>query len=163
LGPAGQRPAAAITNVGLTYGSGDQARVILRDISFDIAEKRFVCIIGPSGCGKTTLLRMLAGLVMPSVGQVAFFGEPVSGPSRERAIVFQDYGKALLPWRSVWSNVALAFESRGLPRAEQRDRPMRCAGCASIRSASSIRASCRAACSSACRSPAASRRSRGSC
>jgi ABC-type nitrate/sulfonate/bicarbonate transport system ATPase subunit len=119
---AQSRQAASFANVGLTYGSGDKARVILRDITFDIVEKRFVCIIGPSGCGKTTLLRMLAGLVMPTVGQVACFGDPVSGPSRQRAIVFQDYGRALLPWRTVWSNVALAFESAGLARSEQRDR-----------------------------------------
>jgi NitT/TauT family transport system ATP-binding protein len=119
---APSRPAASFAKVGLTYGSGDKARVILRDITFDVVEKRFVCIIGPSGCGKTTLLRMLAGLVMPTVGEVACFGDLVSGPSRKRAIVFQDYGRALLPWRTVWSNVSLAFESGGLPRSELRER-----------------------------------------
>lgn len=119
-GPA--QTAVSLAHVGLTYGQGESARLILRDISFDIAERSFVSIIGPSGCGKTTLLRMLAGLVAPTVGEIRFYATPVTRPSRERAIIFQDYGKALLPWRTVWHNVALAFESQGLPRSEQRER-----------------------------------------
>ena len=79
-------------------------------------------IIGPSGCGKTTLLRMMAGLIAPTVGEIRFYAMPVTQPSRERAIIFQDYGKALLPWRTVWHNVALAFEAQGLRRSEQRER-----------------------------------------
>jgi len=94
-------------------------REILSPTSVRIERGEFVCIIGPSGCGKTTLLRAAAGFVAPSSGQVARHGRPVTGPSREVAFVFQDYGRALLPWRTVARNVALALEAARVPAAEQ--------------------------------------------
>ena len=99
-------------------------REILSPIDFSVAAGEFVCVIGPSGCGKTTLLRAAAGFVAPSGGQVLRAGRPVSGPSREVAFVFQDYGRALLPWRSVAGNIALALEAAGVAQA---DRPARIA------------------------------------
>ncbi len=96
--------------------------VVLDRIDLDVADGEFLSIVGPSGCGKTTLLRLLAGLVAPSSGELLAAGKPIDGPSRERAIVFQDYSRSLLPWRSVWTNVALAFESQGIPRSERRAR-----------------------------------------
>jgi NitT/TauT family transport system ATP-binding protein len=119
---ADARVAASLSHVALTYGQGEATRVILRDISLDVAEGSFVSIIGPSGCGKTTLLRMLAGLVAPTAGEIRCYDKPVTRPSRQRAIIFQDYGKALLPWRTVWHNVALAYDAQGLSRGEQRER-----------------------------------------
>ena len=102
----------------LHYVVGDTAPLtILQDISLTVREHEFVCIVGASGCGKTTLLRMLGGLLQPTGGQVRFRGQPVTGPDRALAIVFQDYAKALLPWRTVAGNVALALESRNVPRA----------------------------------------------
>ena len=95
---------------------------ILSPTSFTVARGEFVCIIGPSGCGKTTLLRAAAGFVTPSSGCVKRNGQVVTQPSREVAFVFQDYGRALLPWRSVASNVSLALEAAGVPKAE---RPVR--------------------------------------
>jgi NitT/TauT family transport system ATP-binding protein len=83
------------------------AAEVLRDVTFSVAERDFVCLVGPSGCGKTTLLRVLAGLTAPSSGSVRFNGEKL-------AVVFQDYGRALLPWRTVAGNVALAFEARSI-------------------------------------------------
>jgi NitT/TauT family transport system ATP-binding protein len=104
----------------LSYVVGDATPLtILRDISLSVREHEFVCIVGASGCGKTTLLRLIAGLLTPTAGQVTFRGHPVTAPDRALAIVFQDYGKALLPWRTVAGNVALALESRGVPRAER--------------------------------------------
>jgi NitT/TauT family transport system ATP-binding protein len=97
-------------------------REILSSTSFTVARGEFVCIIGPSGCGKTTLLRAAAGFVAPSSGCVKRNGEVVTQPSREVAFVFQDYGRALLPWRSVASNVSLALEAAGVDKA---DRPAR--------------------------------------
>ena len=86
-------------------------RAVLSDVSFNVAESEFLCVVGPSGCGKTTLLRLLAGLLPLGAGEIRVDGQPVRGPSRERAIVFQDYSKALLPWRTVAGNVALSLEA----------------------------------------------------
>ncbi len=94
-------------------------REILSPTSFTVARGEFVCIIGPSGCGKTTLLRAAAGFVAPSSGCVKRNGQVVTQPSREVAFVFQDYGRALLPWRTVASNVSLALEAAGVPKAER--------------------------------------------
>ncbi len=94
-------------------------REILSPTSFTVSRGEFVCIIGPSGCGKTTLLRAAAGFVAPSSGCVRRNGQVVKQPSREVAFVFQDYGRALLPWRSVANNVSLALEAAGVPKAER--------------------------------------------
>ncbi len=94
-------------------------REILSPTSFAVAKGEFVCIIGPSGCGKTTLLRAAAGFVAPSGGSVKRNGKIVTGPSREVAFVFQDYGRALLPWRTVYNNVSLALEAAGIAATER--------------------------------------------
>ena len=114
LAPAALR----LRGLSLAYG----ARTVLDGIDLAVAEGEFLSVIGPSGCGKTTLLRLLAGLVRPSAGEILFQGSKVTGPSRQRAIVFQDYGRALLPWRRVWANVALSFEWQGIGRARRRER-----------------------------------------
>ena len=94
-------------------------REILSPTSFEVARGEFVCIIGPSGCGKTTLLRAAAGLVQPSTGCVVRQGHKVLKPSREVAFVFQDYTRALLPWRTVEGNVMLALEAAQVPVTER--------------------------------------------
>jgi NitT/TauT family transport system ATP-binding protein len=110
--------AVSLRKVGVSYSP--VGRPVLEDISFDVREGEFLSIVGPSGCGKTTLLRMLAGLLRPTTGDALFNGAPIIGPSRERAIVFQDYTNALLPWRTVAGNVALALE-KSMPVKAQRD------------------------------------------
>jgi NitT/TauT family transport system ATP-binding protein len=94
-------------------------REILSPTSFSVARGEFVCVIGPSGCGKTTLLRAAAGFVKPSAGAACRHGQPITGPSREVAFVFQDYGRALLPWRTVQGNISLALEAAHMPEAER--------------------------------------------
>jgi NitT/TauT family transport system ATP-binding protein len=96
--------------------------LVLDNIDLSVADGEFLSIVGPSGCGKTTLLRLLAGLMPPTSGEIFAEGKPIAGPSRERAIVFQDYSRSLLPWRSVWTNVALAFEGQGISRATRKTR-----------------------------------------
>jgi NitT/TauT family transport system ATP-binding protein len=105
---------------GLSMRFGD--RLVLDRIDLVVHAGEFFCIVGPSGCGKTTLLRLFAGLQPASSGELLGFGLAVAGPSRERAMVFQDYGRSLLPWRNVWANVALAYEGQGMARAERRER-----------------------------------------
>ena len=90
-------------------------REVLSPTTLTIARGEFVTIIGPSGCGKTTLLRAAAGFVRPEGGAILRDGRLVDGPSREVAFVFQDYGRALLPWRTVAGNVALALEAARVP------------------------------------------------
>jgi len=109
-------------NVGVSYQDGGQSRTILDALNLGIRAEEFVCVIGPSGCGKTTLLRALAGLVLPASGRVIFGDMPVTAPRRELAVVFQDYGKALLPWRTVYQNVAFALEARRIDKCEHADR-----------------------------------------
>ncbi len=115
-GVARRQTALQVLDVSLTFGFGAGARAILDRISFDVFEGEILCLVGPSGCGKTTILRLLAGLLTPTDGRVLFEGSDVGGPSRERAIVFQDYTNALLPWRTVAGNVALSLEARRVPR-----------------------------------------------
>jgi len=93
-------------------------REVLSPTSFDVARGEFVCIVGPSGCGKTTLLRAASGLLAPDSGEVLRNGQRVTEPSREVAFVFQDYGRALLPWRTVEGNIALALEAAGVRQLE---------------------------------------------
>ncbi len=81
----------------------------------------FVAIVGPSGCGKSTLLRLVAGLVAPSAGEIRLDGAPVRGVQHEKVgFLFQQ--DALLPWRTVFDNVALGLKIRGVARREIRER-----------------------------------------
>jgi NitT/TauT family transport system ATP-binding protein len=77
--------------VALTFpgGSGRSPVEVIRELDLDVQASEFVAIIGPSGCGKSTLLLLLAGYLAPSSGQVRFRGKPISGPGRERMMVFQ--------------------------------------------------------------------------
>ena len=95
---------------------------ILQDINMTVGKGEFVCVVGPSGCGKTTMLRLIAGLLSPSKGQVRYAGRPVTGPRPDIAIVFQDYGKALLPWRTAAGNISLALEAMRVPAAQRAER-----------------------------------------
>ncbi len=92
--------------------------VALNDVSLDIEEGEFLCLIGSSGCGKTTALDLLAGFEAPTSGEIFFKDERVKGPSPERGVVFQE--SSLYPWMNVVQNVA--FSLRGVEgRREKRE------------------------------------------
>jgi NitT/TauT family transport system ATP-binding protein len=88
------------------------------EISLEVKTGEFMCIVGPSGCGKSTLLDLLAGLTMPSQGQILLDGKPIKGPALDRGIVFQQY--ALFPWRSALGNVEFGLETKGVPEKQRR-------------------------------------------
>ena len=111
-------PLISFREVDLAFGD----HLVLGKLSFEIQRGEIVCVVGPSGCGKTTALRVAAGLIAPTRGEVAFSGAPVRGPRRDVAIVFQDYSKALLPWRTAAGNVSLALEAMGTARRERAGR-----------------------------------------
>jgi NitT/TauT family transport system ATP-binding protein len=103
-----------VKEVGKTYDGSVEA---LASVSLALPQGRISTFLGPSGCGKTTLLKIIAGLISPSRGEIWVKGKKVDGPGPERAFVFQDF--ALLPWANVLRNVAFGLELRGLA-AEKR-------------------------------------------
>jgi NitT/TauT family transport system ATP-binding protein len=82
--------------------------VALEDFSIDIRPGEFVTVVGPSGCGKSTFLNCVAGLWFPAAGELLVSGKVVTGPGRDRSVVFQEY--ALMPWRTVKANVRMGLE-----------------------------------------------------
>jgi NitT/TauT family transport system ATP-binding protein len=109
-----------IRSLAKTYDGHGRRVEALADITLSVPDGRFVCVVGPSGCGKTTLLRCVGGLLRPSGGEVRVGGAPVTGPPDGLAIVFQEYGRSLMPWLRVAGNVELPLRAKGRPRAERR-------------------------------------------
>jgi len=109
------RAQIAFSDVTLNLGG----KAIVEDLSLAVRPGEFLCIIGASGCGKTTALRLAAGLYQPTSGSVQFDGQPMRAPRRDIAIVFQDYGKALLPWRTAAGNVSLALEANNFAKPDR--------------------------------------------
>jgi NitT/TauT family transport system ATP-binding protein len=85
--------------------------VACRDLNFTIGHGEFVVLVGPSGCGKTTFLESLAGLGHVGAGELRIDGRPVTGPGRDRSLVFQ--GPSLFPWRDVYGNVIFGVQAQG--------------------------------------------------
>jgi NitT/TauT family transport system ATP-binding protein len=109
-----------IQQVRKTYSGRSGPVVALDGINNTITEGEFVCLVGPSGCGKSTLLNMLAGFDAPTSGRITLDGEPISGPSIQRAMMFQE--AALFPWLSAGGNVEFGLKSLGMSSAERRQR-----------------------------------------
>ncbi|MFT3828142.1 MAG: ABC transporter ATP-binding protein [Opitutaceae bacterium] len=108
-------PGLRLDAVGFAYASTP----VLSEITLDLASGSFVSLLGPSGCGKTTLLRLLAGLALPTAGSLAWRGAPIAGPSLERGVVFQDY--SLFPWMTLAANVELAL-AKAQPALDRHER-----------------------------------------
>ncbi|TKT74764.1 ABC transporter ATP-binding protein [Aquamicrobium sp. LC103] len=89
----------------------------IKDVSLNVEEGDFVAVVGPSGCGKSTILNMIAGFVPATGGRILVGGREVSGPGRDRGVVFQSF--ALFPWKTVIENVAFGPKMRGIGKAER--------------------------------------------
>ena len=98
-----------IDNLSFAYPD-EPERLILKDISLEVKEGSFVCLLGQSGCGKSTFLRLIAGLEKPTAGTLAIDGVPIKGAGLDRGVVFQDYG--LFPWMTAGENILLALEQK---------------------------------------------------
>jgi ABC-type nitrate/sulfonate/bicarbonate transport system ATPase subunit len=107
-------------NISMVFTRDGKSTSVLDNLSLDVAEGEFLCLLGPSGCGKTTLLNIVAGFLGPTGGHVSVDGEPVTGPDPRRIFVFQERG--VFPWLTVEGNVA--FGLFRLPNAE-RERKIR--------------------------------------
>lgn len=105
--------AVTVRNVYKNYGKTEA----LRDLSLDFPRGQLTSLLGPSGCGKTTLLKIIAGLLPATSGEILVNGEAVKAPGPDRAFVFQDF--ALMPWASVMRNVAFGLELRGVVKSER--------------------------------------------
>ena len=111
---AAQDAVVEVRGISKVYGGGVHA---LDNINVDFPRGQLTSLLGPSGCGKTTLLKIIAGLLVATSGDVLVNGTRVTGPGPERAFVFQDF--ALMPWASVLRNVAFGLELRGVAKGER--------------------------------------------
>lgn len=107
-----------LRGIGKSYTVDGKPLEVLRDVSFAVHPGEFVSIVGPSGCGKSTLLRLIVGLDMSYHGEIRLDGDRITGPGRERSIVFQEH--RLFPWLTVEENVGLGLDASDIPPAEQR-------------------------------------------
>lgn len=96
----------AVNNISFSY----HEELVIKDLSLQIEQGDFVCILGESGCGKSTLLRLLAGLSHPAGGTIQSAGKEIETPSLERGVVFQDYG--LYPWLTTGKNIMLSLQQK---------------------------------------------------
>jgi NitT/TauT family transport system ATP-binding protein len=102
----------SIEHLRKVYWRDDREFEAIRDITLEVRSGEFISIVGPSGCGKTTLLSCISGLRSLTGGRVVVNGRVVNKPIREIALIFQDYGRTLLPWRSALGNVIFGMENR---------------------------------------------------
>ncbi len=112
-----------IDNVSKVYEGRNGRMEALQNVSLDILENEFVCVVGPSGCGKSTLLNIIAGLQSATGGHIYCNGNEVTGTGTERGVVFQQY--ALFPWLTVLKNVVFALEMRGVKGRAAQEEAMR--------------------------------------
>jgi NitT/TauT family transport system ATP-binding protein len=106
----------SLNSLSHVFSNGRSRLAALRDVSFGVPPGQFLSIIGPSGCGKSTLLRIAGGLLRPSEGAALIDDEPPAKAQRQHEIGFVFQDPALLPWRSVLSNVRLPLEIDGVRR-----------------------------------------------
>jgi NitT/TauT family transport system ATP-binding protein len=112
-GVSGTAPYIEVDHLYLGYPGKrrHEAVIACRDLNFTISQGEFVVLVGPSGCGKTTFLEALAGLAHPGAGGLRIGGQAVTGPGRDRSLVFQS--PSLFPWRDVYGNVIFGCQAQG--------------------------------------------------
>lgn len=114
------RPLVAIEEVTKSFRSSGVDTLAISGLTFHQQPGEFLVVVGPSGCGKTTLLRIIAGLLPPSGGEILHRGQKIKGVPQWLGVVFQEYNRSLFPWLSVMDNVA--FPLFKMPRAQARSK-----------------------------------------
>ncbi len=113
--PAGTAPKTAgeiqVKGITKAYGTGLFTKTVVQDCSFTIERNKLTVMIGPSGCGKSTLIRLLAGFEKPTSGSIQIDGKPITGPGKDRLVVFQE--SALFPWMTTYDNIMYGPRARG--------------------------------------------------
>ena len=100
-----------VEGVSKSYGTSHLRKEVVRECTFTIERAKLTVMIGPSGCGKSTLIRLLAGFEQPSEGSITLDGAPITGPDRDRLVLFQE--SALFPWMTTWDNILYGPRARG--------------------------------------------------
>ncbi len=112
-----KKPIMKLNNISKKFLIGLKTVNAIGDISFNVSEGEFLCIVGPSGCGKSTLLKIVSGLISSSGGEVFFEGKQVKKPTNKVTMVFQSF--ALYPWKTVIDNVRFGLDIKGMDKTEQ--------------------------------------------
>ncbi|MBA3588463.1 ABC transporter ATP-binding protein [Methylibium sp.] len=108
-----------VNNISKSYGGGLFEKMVVQDCSFLIERNKLTVMIGPSGCGKSTLIRLLAGFEKPTTGTIQIDGKPITGPGKDRLVVFQE--SALFPWMTTYDNIMYGPRARGEDTQAARD------------------------------------------
>ena len=119
-GGVNKTPIISLDHVSKTYLSVHKTNEVVRDVSLDVQENEFVVLFGPGQCGKTTLINLIAGLQLPTSGEVKVDGKTVTAPGPDRGVVYQT--TALFPFCTVMGNVEFGPKSRGIPKKQRRER-----------------------------------------
>ncbi len=106
-----------VDSLNITYQTRKGPLIAIEELSLEIREGEFLCILGPSGCGKSTLLYTIAGLLKPTSGNILLDGRKVTEPGAERAMVFQQ--DAVFPWLTVADNIAYGLKLKDIPKSER--------------------------------------------
>lgn len=109
-----------VSSVCKSFGYGPKAKQVLDSVSFDLHSGQFMALVGSSGSGKSTVMRLIAGLDLPSSGEIRLDGQRIRSPGADRGMVFQKY--SLYPWLTAAQNVAFGMRLQGRPKAEVRER-----------------------------------------
>lgn len=109
-----------IDKICKSFKNNKEINEVLKDISFEVNEGEFVCLLGPSGCGKTTLLTIIGGFKEANSGQITVGDNIVKGPGVDRGFVFQNY--ALFPWMNIEKNILYPMKQQKMPKDEQKKR-----------------------------------------
>ncbi|MBI5765697.1 ABC transporter ATP-binding protein [Candidatus Falkowbacteria bacterium] len=106
-----------VKNLSKTYDNNGKETEVIKNLSFEIGEKQFIALVGPSGCGKTTILKIIAGLLEATSGEVFLDNKIIYEPGQDRGMVFQNF--TLFPWLTVRNNIGFGLDVRNINHKEK--------------------------------------------